>query len=89
MGGAGRNAVFFSAMDMDRLSLRAGDRVRLRSETGTFAGIARVGPVRDGTLQAYWPECNQLLARRYDPVSGEPDYNAWVEVEPEGAVAGA
>ncbi|MHB8416976.1 MAG: FdhF/YdeP family oxidoreductase [Myxococcales bacterium] len=81
LGGAGRSAVFFSVADMDRLSLRAGDRVRLRSEAGDFTGVARVGPVREGTLQAYWPECNQLLPRRYDPVSAEPDYNALVSVE--------
>jgi hypothetical protein len=32
-------------------------------------------------LQAFWPECNGLVSRRYDPVSGEPDYNAVVAVE--------
>ncbi|HUB05603.1 MAG TPA: FdhF/YdeP family oxidoreductase [Myxococcales bacterium] len=85
MGNAGRQAVFFAVADMDRLSLRAGDPVRLRSEVGAFTGIAHVGPVREGTLQAYWPECNQLLVRRYDPVSSEPDYNAWVAVERAGS----
>jgi hypothetical protein len=29
-----------------------------------------------------------LLARVYDPVSGEPDYNAVVSVEKRGAVVG-
>ena len=33
-------------------------------------------------LQAYWPETNVLIARRFDPVSGEPDYNALVTVDP-------
>jgi hypothetical protein len=34
-------------------------------------------------VQAFWPECNSLLARRYDPASGEPDYATAVSVEPE------
>jgi molybdopterin-dependent oxidoreductase alpha subunit len=87
MGRAGRQAVFFALEDMDRLSLRAGDQVRLSSEAGTFTGIAHIGPVKEGTIQAYWPECNQLLTRRYDPVSAEPDYNAWVVVERAAAPA--
>jgi hypothetical protein len=29
-------------------------------------------------LQTYWPETNVLIPRRFDPVSGEPDYNAFV-----------
>ncbi len=33
-------------------------------------------------LQAYWPEVNVLIPRRFDPVSGEPDYNAFVKAEP-------
>jgi hypothetical protein len=32
-------------------------------------------------LQAYWPETNVLIPRRFDPVSGEPDYNAIVIAE--------
>ena len=43
--------------------------------------IAEYLEVMEGTLQAYWPEANVLLTRRYDPVSAEPDYNAVVTVE--------
>jgi molybdopterin-dependent oxidoreductase alpha subunit len=81
IGNAQRNTVFFSVADADRLGLRAGDAVRLRSPTGEFAGSCRVAPIREGTLQAYWPECNGLLERRFDPVSAEPDYSALVSVE--------
>jgi molybdopterin-dependent oxidoreductase alpha subunit len=81
MGDLARDAVLFSVEDADRLGLRGGDRIKLRSETGEFTGTCRLGPLREGTLQAYWPECNSLLARRYDPVSEEPDYNAIVSVE--------
>ncbi|MHB1843423.1 MAG: FdhF/YdeP family oxidoreductase [Deltaproteobacteria bacterium] len=80
-GGALRDELLFSVADADRLGLRGGDRVRLRSEAGLFEGTCRVGPMREGSIQAYWPECNGLLARRFDPVSGEPDYNAQVSVE--------
>ena len=48
---------------------------------GTMAGVCSIGPCREGHLQAFWPECNTLIGRRYDPVSGEPDYNAFVTVE--------
>jgi len=29
-----------------------------------------------------------LISRRFDPVSGEPDYNALVTIEPAGAIGG-
>jgi hypothetical protein len=35
-------------------------------------------------LQAYWPETNVLIPRRFDPVSGEPDYNVMVVAEAAG-----
>jgi predicted molibdopterin-dependent oxidoreductase YjgC len=46
-----------------------------------FRGVAQFAPVKPGTLQAFWPEANVLLASRIDPQSHEPDYNAWVTVE--------
>src|SRR5438045_5164730 len=39
------------------------------------------GPCRRGHAQGFWPECNALLARKYDPASGEPDYNTTVRIE--------
>ncbi len=77
----GRDAVFFAAEDAAQLGLSDGDAVRLRSASGEMLGRVRVGPCRPGHLQAFWPECNVLVGRRYDPVSGEPDYNAFVKVE--------
>ncbi|MGH9556522.1 MAG: hypothetical protein ACRD2Y_11945 [Terriglobales bacterium] len=56
----------------------------MRSNVGEFCGRARPADIREGNLQAYWPECNVLIERRYDPVSNEPDYNAVVDVEPVG-----
>ncbi len=80
--GARRDDVFMSERDATALGLRAGARVRLRSETGSFEGRIRLAEVKPRSLQVHWPEGNVLIPRRYDPVSGEPDYNAYVEVEP-------
>ena len=37
--------------------------------------------IKPGVVQAYWPECNGLIGRRWDPRSLEPDYNAAVTIE--------
>lgn len=86
-GSATRKAVFFSPEDAQKLGLKPGDAVRLSSELGTMDGVVELGPCKPGHLQAFWPECNVLVGRRYDPVSGEPDYNAFVRVQPVGQSA--
>ena len=78
--GAGRDAVFMHESDAAKLGLATGDVVELRSETGTFRGKIWIAPVKPRTLQVFWPEGNGLIPRRYDPDSGEPDYNAYVQV---------
>jgi molybdopterin-dependent oxidoreductase alpha subunit len=83
--GARRDAVMIDPDDAVALGVGAGDRVRLRSATGTFVGT--VTPVRlpAGTLQVHWPEGNVLIAGgpdRREPASKVPDYNAVVTVEP-------
>jgi molybdopterin-dependent oxidoreductase alpha subunit len=80
-GSRRRDEVFVSPADAERLGLRGGDPVRLRSSCGEFRGVARIAPVQPGTLQAFWPEANVLLPRRLDPASLEPDYNAPVTLE--------
>jgi molybdopterin-dependent oxidoreductase alpha subunit len=79
--GAGREDVILSPPDAERLGIAAGDTIRLRSPVGAFTGRARLGEVAPGCLVALWPEANVLLSRRYDPGSGEPDYNAEVTLE--------
>ena len=76
-----REDVLFAAADLDALGLREGDRVIVKSDAGELRAIARIGPCRPRHVQAFWPESNVLLTRRYDPASGEPDYNAVVTVE--------
>jgi molybdopterin-dependent oxidoreductase alpha subunit len=84
-GSRRRDEVFISAADASALSLREGEPIRLVGELGEFRGVARIAPVRPGTLQAFWPEVNGLIRRRLDPASHEPDYNAIVRIEKAGA----
>jgi anaerobic selenocysteine-containing dehydrogenase len=77
-----RKDVLFAEQDLLKLGLSDGDAVLLRNELGELRGHARAGPCRPGHVQAFWPESNALTQRRYDAVSGEPDYNAVVSVEP-------
>ena len=81
-----RDVVLFHAEDLRELGIADGERVLLRSEAGAMEATARPGPCRRRHAQAFWPEANVLLSRIYDPVSGEPDYNAVVSVEKRGAV---
>ncbi len=80
-GARSRDEVLLAADDLAKLGLRDGDRVLLRSALGEMRATARSGPCRPRHVQAFWPESNVLIGRRYDPVSGEPDYNAVVTVE--------
>jgi anaerobic selenocysteine-containing dehydrogenase len=80
-GSKRRDAVFMSPDDAEKLGLADGAPVMLRSETGAMSCVVKIAPVKAGTLQAYWPEANVLIARRVDPISGEPDYNTEVRVE--------
>jgi predicted molibdopterin-dependent oxidoreductase YjgC len=81
MGSASRSDVLMNPADMARLALGDGDGVRLRSEVGVWVGTARHAPMKERHLQTYWPETNVLIPRRFDPVSGEPDYNVMVTAE--------
>jgi molybdopterin-dependent oxidoreductase alpha subunit len=80
-GGAERDEVLFAAADLAELGLADGEAVLLRSDKGTLRARARAGPCRRRHAQAFWPEANVLIDRRYDPDSGEPDYSALITVE--------
>jgi len=88
--GARRDDVLMSREDSERLGVREGDRVLLRSPVGSLEGRVRVAPIRARNLQVHWPEGNVLVARdRTDERCGIPDYNAVVEVIPLDRPAGA
>ncbi len=80
--GAGRDALFVSAGDAARLGIGEGDRVAVRSETGEVAARVRVSAIREGNVQMFWPEANQLIAGgSRDTASLVPDYNAVVTID--------
>ena len=80
--GAGRDALFLSAVDAIALAVTEGDPLVVRAEGGaTVRARAHVVPIRAGNVQMFWPEANPLIAQgRRDAVSGVPDYNAVVEI---------
>ncbi|MBL8615115.1 MAG: FdhF/YdeP family oxidoreductase [Deltaproteobacteria bacterium] len=80
-GGEGRDDLFMNPADMRRLGVAANDRVRLRSALGHWDARVRPMNIKPGVLAAYWPECNGIIERRYDPCSEQPDFNAIVTVE--------
>ena len=73
-----------------RLGLSDGAAVLVRSEHGHIRGHLKVGGVRPGNVQVFWPEGNPLLPPRIrDGASGVPDYNAVVEITARSEIAGA
>ena len=88
MGARTRRDVLMNPADAAALDIADGAPIRLRSDVGEWTGVARLAPMKERHLQAYWPEVNVLISRRFDPVSGEPDYNAVVAVEPVGPLTG-
>ena len=79
--GQARDAILLDARDWAELGIREGERIRVTSQTGSLEATAGAGPCRRGHAQGFWPECNALLGRKYDPASGEPDYNTAVRIE--------
>jgi molybdopterin-dependent oxidoreductase alpha subunit len=81
--GAGRDALFVSASDAERLGLVEGDEVAVRSVTGEVRARVKLAALRDGNVQMFFPEANPLLdPSRRDPVGLVPDYNAEVAILP-------
>jgi len=90
--GANRDDVIMAPGDAQRLGLRTGDPVLLRSDVGELRGKVRIAEITPGNLEVHWPEANTLIRiGHYDPSCGEPDYNAVCEVisQQAPAVAGS
>jgi anaerobic selenocysteine-containing dehydrogenase len=80
-----RWAVMINPKAMQRLRLKEGDPVTLRSASGVMRGV-RVYPidVADGDAVAFYPEANCLTARTVDPRSRTPGFKATaIAIEPE------
>jgi formylmethanofuran dehydrogenase subunit D len=80
--GARRTDILLDPRDLDSLGLAPGAPVALESEHGSLVAHVKTGPCRTRHVQAFWPEANVLLGRKYDPGSGEPDYATSVEIRP-------
>jgi molybdopterin-dependent oxidoreductase alpha subunit len=76
--GCARDEIIINSRDAEKLHLAEGDSVELTSALGHMRARVRTGDIREGTIEAHWPEANVLIDRLYDPQSGEPDYNAEV-----------
>ncbi len=84
MIGARRDDVLMSAEDSERLGLRDGRPLLVRSDVGSFRGRCKVSHIKPRNVQMYWPEANVLIRQGVvDPECGMPDYNALVELIPE------
>jgi molybdopterin-dependent oxidoreductase alpha subunit len=80
--GAERDDVLMSEQDAEKLGLRAGDRIILRSSVGEMRGRCFIAPIAQGNVQVHWPEGNPLLERGVvDSECGIPDYNTEVVIE--------
>lgn len=77
---ATRQSILIDERDLRELGVEDGDSIVVRSEHAQMFATARKGPCRPGHVQGFWPECNVLLDRRYDPQSGEPDYGTPVQI---------
>ncbi len=82
LNGASREDILIAAEDAAKLGVSTGDKIRLRSCSGSYEGRARIERIKAGNLEVHWPEGNVLFSREdLDPASREPDYNAEVEIE--------
>jgi molybdopterin-dependent oxidoreductase alpha subunit len=83
-GNARRDVVMMAASDADRLGVREGERVEVRSESGSMNLAVAIVDIRPGNLAAYYPEANVLVPRRIDPASKTPAFkNVAVTLTPQ------
>jgi anaerobic selenocysteine-containing dehydrogenase len=81
--GAERDSVLLAETDVERLGVKAGAAVLVRSEHGELRGRVHVAPIAAGNVQVMFPEGNVLLPfGPRDRESGVPDYTTLVDVVP-------
>ena len=75
-----RDVILVNPQDMKRLGLTEDERVRVRSEIGSMPGILvrRFPEIKAGNALMYYPEANQLVARRADKLSRTPAFKGSV-----------
>ncbi len=81
---ADRHTFLLNPQDMQKLGLREGEKIVLRSPAGSLTGHVRSAAVYPQTVVAFWPEANVLIPRgKTDPQCGIPAYrDTLVEILP-------
>ena len=76
-GASHRWVVFVGASDLERLGVKPGQSVTLRSERGEMRDIiVQEFDLPTGNLMAYYPEANVLTSRKTDPRSNTPAFKS-------------
>lgn len=85
-----RWVVLVNQQDALEQGVREGDRVDLRSGSGTMEQVeVKLANIPQGCLAAYYPEANVLSSRRTDPRSHTPEFKSVpVSIVVSGAVPG-
>ncbi len=75
-----RDVILVNPQDMQKLGLSENERVTVRSEIGSMPGILvrRFPEIKAGNALMYYPEANQLVARRADQLSRTPAFKGVV-----------
>src|SRR6185312_15702509 len=71
-----RDVILINPADVERLGLKADQRVTVHSEVGSLPGIL-VRPfeeIKAGNALMYYPEANVLVPRKLDPLSKTPAF---------------
>jgi len=73
-----RDIILLHPADIQRLGLRAEERVTVRSEVGAMPGILvrSFDNVKPGNALMYYPEANVLVPRKLDPASRTPAFKS-------------
>ena len=79
-----RDVILLHSDDLTRLGIAHGQSVTVVSDTGRMSGIVvqRFDAIRSGNALMYYPEANELVARRADPNSRTPAFKGvvvWIE----------
>ena len=83
MTGAVRDSIYIDAADAAAAGFGEGDRVTLRSDTGSYTGQLKFARLPGRSLQVHWPEGNVLIPagpQHREGPSKVPDYNAVVTI---------
>ena len=77
-----------NAEDMASLSLKEGDLVSMKSQTGVMHNLAvKTFHLPRGNLMTYYPEANVLVGRDRDPRSKTPAFKSIsVALDPENVI---